>query len=96
MHSSVTDLDGEAWWEAELDEVSETSEVSAGASHQVNNGGHLLHHRERVLLTHPQRPLKPEEQPGGHQKLNETSHPSTKHLESTKNFKFLLPNLNLI
>lgn len=65
MHSSVTDLDGEAWGEAELDEVSQTGEVSAGASHQVDNGGHLLHQREGVLLAHPQSPLKPEEQQDG-------------------------------
>lgn len=65
MHLRVTNLDGEAWGEAELDEVTETGEVSAGASHQVDDGGHLLHQREGVLFTHPQRPLKPEEQQDG-------------------------------
>lgn len=64
MHSGVTDLDREARGEAQLDEVPETGEVSAGASHQVDDGGHLLHQREGVLLAHPQRPLKPEERQG--------------------------------
>lgn len=56
----VTDLDREARGEAQLDEVSQTGKVSAGARHQVDDGGHLLHQRQGVLLAHPQRALKPE------------------------------------
>lgn len=62
MHWGITDLDREARGEAELDEVPEPGEVCAGASHQVDDGGDLLHQREGVLLAHPQRPLKPDQQ----------------------------------
>ena len=35
--------------------------MGAGARHEVDDGSHLLHQGERVLLTHPQGALEPEE-----------------------------------
>lgn len=60
MFLSLTDLHREAKGKPEVDEVLESGKVSAGASHQVNDGSDLLHQRQRMLFTHPQGAFKPE------------------------------------
>ncbi len=57
---SLTDLHREARGKPEVDEVPESGKVSAGASHQVNDGSDLLHQRQRMLFTHPQGAFEPE------------------------------------
>jgi len=56
----LTDLHRKARGKPEVDEVLESGKVSAGASHQVNDGSDLLHQRQRMLLAHPQGAFKPE------------------------------------
>ncbi len=33
--------------------------MGTGPSHEVDNGGHLLHQGQRVFLAHPQRTFEP-------------------------------------
>lgn len=50
----LTNLDWEARWQAQGDEVPQLGKVSVADGHQVNDGCHLVTQGERVLLAQPQ------------------------------------------
>lgn len=58
----VTYLDGEAWRQAQGDEVTQLGEVGVGDGHEVDDGRHLLRQRQRVALAQPQSRLKPDQE----------------------------------
>ena len=62
---SFTNFDGEAWRQAQSDEVAQLCKQGVGDGHEVNDRGHLLCQGERMGLTQPQLGLKPaKHQPG--------------------------------
>lgn len=59
IYECHTYFDRESRGEPEDEEVVETGEVGAGTRHELDDGCHLLHQGEWVLLTHPQSALEP-------------------------------------
>lgn len=54
-----TDLDGEARWQAQSDEVAQFGEQGVGNGHEVDDGHHLLGEGQRVRLAQPHLGLEP-------------------------------------
>lgn len=55
----LTDLDREAWRQAEGNEIPELGKKCIADGHEVNDGGHLLTQGQGMLLTQPQLGLEP-------------------------------------
>lgn len=47
----LTNLDREAWWETQSDEIPQLGKMSVADGHQVNDGCHLVTQGQWVLLT---------------------------------------------
>lgn len=71
---TLTNLDWEAWWQAQGDEVTQFGKVGIADGHQVDDGRHLVTQGQRVLLTQPQGGLEPVRQTTG-------PHPWCLHLD---------------
>lgn len=55
----LTDLDREARWQPQGDEVAQFSEQGVGDGHEVDDWHHLLGEGQRVRLAQPQFGLEP-------------------------------------
>lgn len=56
---ALTDLNGEARWQPQRDEVPQLGEQSVGDGHEVDDGHHLFCQGQRMGLTQPQLGFKP-------------------------------------